>query len=160
MEQAKEFESLYEFEEIDNICYISVGIVANAHEITAKSEFVKKDLIHDKPIPLSRKYLEGKNLECYGIKKYRYIEWGTERSPGKLRRATFPELYSGKKIIIGTMADGTIETENSVVNHSVVVFRLWKDLEGVNNNSIKIKDRKPSGDEFHKNIPTNTSWQY
>ena len=46
------------------------------------------------------------------------------------------------KIIIGTMADGTIETENAVVNHSVVVFRLWKDLEGVNNNSIKIKDRK------------------
>ena len=135
-----EFDSAYEFETLDNICYLSVGIVANAHELIEKSAFKKSDIIFEEPLPQSKKYLEGKDLEPYRIKKYRYIEWGTERSPKKLRRPTFPELYIGKKILIGTMVAGTIE-EDAIVNHSIVVMRLWKDLKGINNQSIKIKER-------------------
>jgi hypothetical protein len=136
------FKSTFEMENIDNICYLSVGIVANAHEIFAKAEFKKHDLISDCPREPCKKYLEGKDLEPYKIRCYRYIEWGTDRSPAKLRRPTFPELYLGKKIVMGTMAAGTLEFDDAIVNHSIVVLRLWKDLKGVNNYSIKLKDRK------------------
>ncbi len=135
------FDSKFEMDALDNICYLSVGIVANAHEVFAKSEFRKSDLIFESPNEHCKKYLEGKDLEAYKIRTYRYIEWGTARSPAKLRRPTFPELFIGKKILMGTMAAGTLELEEAIVNHSIVVIRLWIDLKNVYNHSIRLKHR-------------------
>ena len=78
------------------------------------------------------------------INRIRYIEYGTERSPAKLTRPTFNELYEPKKLMFNVLGEltGTIDTEKLVHNHSLIACVLWKDLYGVENKSIASSIKK------------------
>ena len=78
------------------------------------------------------------------INRIRYIEYGTERSPAKLTRPTFNELYEPKKLMFNVLGEltGTIDTEKLVHNHSLIACVLWKHLYGVENKSIASSIKK------------------
>lgn len=60
---------------LGDFCYLSVGMVLNADEKTAKGEFSKDDLISNEYDEVhSRKYIEAKDIERYNVKKIRYLE--------------------------------------------------------------------------------------
>ena len=125
---------------LGDFCYISKGMVVNAHENVEKGAFVKEDLIspHYDDIH-SRKYLEAKDIDKYQIRRERYLEWNTERCPDKLSRPTFRELYDCPKLImncLGTINVTIDEDEHYLHNHSIYCAVLWKDLKEVSNKSI------------------------
>ena len=126
---------------LDEICYVSVGMVIHADEKTAKGSFLTKELIskvkdklHPKP------FVEGKNLEKWVFPKHNYLEWGTKRAPGMFRRQTFPELYEHReKIMLPMVGDirAAIDTQQFLCNHGIFVCVPWHQLSGVTNRSIK-----------------------
>lgn len=130
------------------ICYVSYGLRPSSDERYYKGEFKKEHLISDfqdqtHPLP----YIEGKWITRYKVELIKYLEWGTERSPRKLVRPTFPELYLPPKIMLGGMTGAVYDESNLVCNHSITVSVLWKDLKDVFNKSISSsiqKDFKPS----------------
>lgn len=81
---------------------------------------------------------------CTRINRIRYIEYGTERSPAKLTRPTFNELYEPKKLMFNVLGEltGTIDKEKLVHNNSLIACVLWKDLHGVENKSIASSIKK------------------
>lgn len=120
-------------------CYISVGMVLNAHEKKAKGEFVKDDLISDKLSEIHiKEYTEGKYIDKYRINTIKYLEWDTERVPNKIRRPTFNELYTNEKILINKL--GKIKAiygePELYCDQTLRICILWKDLNGIKNRSI------------------------
>ena len=65
--------------------------------------------------------------KCTRINRIRYIEYGTERSPAKLTRLTFNELYEPKKLMFNVLGEltGTIDTEKLVHNHSLIACPVF-----------------------------------
>lgn len=112
-------------------CYISVGMVLNSDERTAKGAFTKDDLISLKRDSVhSREYIEAKDIGRYGVNRVRYLEYGTRRCPGQLRRPTFKELYEHRKlqingfgIIQATIDDGKCYLHN----HTIYAAVKWDD---------------------------------
>ncbi len=131
---------------LGDFCYISVGMVLNADEKIAQGEFTKDDLIRDLPDEIhTKKYIEGKDLERYLIKRVRYLEYGTERCPAKIRRQTFPELYVNKKLVINGLGNFKVALDCNgefYSNHKGQLCLLWKDLRGIENNSISSSIKK------------------
>lgn len=128
------------FNVLGDYCYISYGLRPNSDEKIAKGLFVKKDLISDKEdnIP-RRKYIEAKDTDKYLIKKIRYLEYGTQRSPKMLARPTFPELYDHAKLMFNVLGElkGLLDSNFKLIhNHSLIACVLWKDLARVENKSI------------------------
>jgi len=125
---------------LGDFCYISKGMVVNAHENIEKGAFKKEDLISlDMDEIHSREYIEAKDMEPYYVNRVRYLEWNTERCPDKLSRPTFRELYDRPKILtnsIGKMQCTLDEDNHYLHNHSINSLVLWKDLHNVNNRSI------------------------
>jgi len=141
---------------LGDFCYISYGLRPNSDEKSAKGEFKKTDLISDlddgKP---RRKYVEAKDISKYVIHRIRFLEYGTERSPGKLTRPTFNELYEHDKIMFNVLGDltGTLDVQRLVHNHSLIACVKWHDLHGVDNKSISASIKKfsvMSRDEMEK----------
>ena len=132
---------------LDRICYISVGMVANAHETRAPGEFRMADLIstirdgtHPKP------FVEGKHLARWLPATHRWIEWGTARAPAQFRRPTFPEMYEVEEKLIAQRTPGPdpmicIDTKRLRFPESCVGFIRWHELIAVRNRSIKLKTR-------------------
>ena len=133
---------------LGDFCYVSVGMVLNADENIAKGEFVKDDLISEiKDDIHCKEYVEGKDLERYQIKRVRYLEYGTERCPAKIRRKTFPELYTNRKLVINGLGNFKVilDSKGSLCsNHKGQLCLLWKDLCGVENTSIETSIKKYS----------------
>ena len=125
---------------LGDFCYLSVGMVLNADEKIAKGEFVKDDLISEiKDEIHCKEYIEGKDLERYLIKRVRYLEYGTDRCPAKIRRQTFPELYTNRKLVVNGLGDFKVVLDRQGTicsNHKGQLCLLWKDLHGVKNKSI------------------------
>lgn len=125
---------------LGDICYLSVGLVPNADEKTAKGEFKKDDLISDIEDGIHcRRYIEAKDIEKYLFVRHKYFEWGTDRCPGKLRRKTFSELYDRSKLIInrlGKMQAQMDQNEHYLHNDSLIAALPWAELHGVSNKSI------------------------
>lgn len=125
---------------LGDFCYVSVGMVLNADEKIAKGEFVKDDLISEiKDEIHCKEYIEGKDLERYLIKRVRYLEYGTDRCPAKIRRQTFPELYTNRKLVVNGLGDFKVVLDRQGTicsNHKGQLCLLWKDLHGVKNKSI------------------------
>jgi len=122
---------------LGDICYLSVGMVINADEKTAKGEFAKDDLISKTKTSIhTKRYIEGKDIDRYEVKRTRYLEWNTARVPNKLRRPTFPELYNRTKIMRGRVTEGIYDESGLVCNDSILLFVRFCDLEGVENKSI------------------------
>jgi len=133
---------------LGDFCYVSVGMVLNADENIAKGEFVKDDLISEVKDDIHcKEYVEGKDLERYQIKRVRFLEYGTERCPAKIRRKTFPELYSNRKLVINGLGNFKVflDSKGSLCsNHKGQLCLLWKDLYGVENTSIESSIKKYS----------------
>lgn len=131
---------------LGDFCYISVGMVLNADEKVAKGEFVKADLISESQDEIHCKnYIEGKDLERFCIKRIRYLEYGTKRSPGELRRPTFDELYTSPKLLINALGEMKASVDlgtNYYCEQQVRMALLWKDLENVSNKSITSSIKK------------------
>lgn len=134
------------FPVLGDFCYLSVGMVLNADEKTAKGEFSKDDLISETPDRIHcRKYIEAKDIERYRVKRERWLEYGTKRCPGKLRRPTFPELYEKKRILINGF--GVIQatwdgTKNYLHNSTIYAAVKWNDFSGLENKSITASVKK------------------
>ena len=144
------------------ICYVSYGLRPSSDERYWKGEFTKDDLISDFKDTLHPKaYVEGKWIKRYEIEKIKYLEWETERSPKKLVRPTFKELYEPEKILLGGMTGAVIDDSGLLCNHSITVSVLWNNLAHVSNRSItgslqkdfKIKETT----EFRKKLEENSS---
>jgi len=134
-------------------------MVINADEKIAQGEFTKNDLISDMETKVhSRRYLEGKDIDSYLIKRYRFLEWGTSRVPKQLSRPTFPELYTHPKIMRGRVTGGIYDDTGLVCNDSIVLFVRFTDLSGVNNKSIQSSIKK--NNSFSRMQLENKSMRY
>ncbi|MFM7363080.1 MAG: Eco57I restriction-modification methylase domain-containing protein [Cuspidothrix sp.] len=138
---------------LDDIVYISKGMVLNCHETKYPHEFVKDDLIsdiQDETHPV--KYIEGKDIDNYQVNRIRYLEFGPGlRSPKKVSRPTFPELYIYEHIAIGKTGGVTIVDGGIYSNDSVRVLLNWYLLDGVNSRSVpmdKIEQNKELSKQF------------
>jgi hypothetical protein len=133
---------------LGDFCYISKGMVLNADENTAKGEFTKDDLISETYDDIHcRKYIEAKDIEQYQVKKIRYLEYNTERCPGKLSRPTFRELYESNKLVMNCLGDISVmldEKQQFLHNHSLYCAVLWKELKGIKNKSISASVKRYS----------------
>ena len=128
------------FNVLGDYSYISVGMVLNADEKTAKGEFSKDDLISETYDKIHcRKYIEAKDIERYRVKNEKYLEYNTKRSPDKLRRPTFRELYERPKLMFNRLGNLMVILDDEVKYlHSDSMYSavLWKDLDGIENKSI------------------------
>lgn len=148
------------------ICYVSYGLRPSSDERFWKGEFKKEDLISDKKDKIHPKaYVEGKWIEKYKIEQIKYLEWNTDRSPSKLVRPTFNELYEPDKILKGRMTSAIYDNTGLLCNDSCIVSVFWKDLSNVwnlsVNNSVR-KDFSVKGDKsflkkFRKSLEENSS---
>lgn len=133
---------------LGDFCYISVGMVLNADEKKAKGQFKKEDLISIVQDNIHcKKYIEGKDIDRYNIKRYRYLEWGTKRCPDELRRATFEELYTNKKLLINALGQmkASIDLNGEFYcEQKIRMALLWEDLKDVSNKSIDSSIKKYS----------------
>ncbi len=140
---------------LNEICYITKGMVVHSNEKLAQGQFRLKDLISDKKDKLHTKpFVEGKNIGRWIAEKHNWIEWGTERAPTLFSRPTFSEFYEvSEKIISVDMAAGmkmlklAYDDAQLYHNHSAWSFVPWCSLAGVRNKSLKksarYKDEKP-----------------
>ncbi len=127
---------------LNNICYLSVGIVGNSDEKLYKGEFEVGDLLSDiKDDIHSKLYYEGKDVGKWRLLRERYIEYGTERSPKKWRRKGFTELFEGSAKLVtmrspGNMPRTMLDNDSGYFNESAIGFKRWSDLRGVQNGSV------------------------
>lgn len=136
-----------DFHVLGDYCYISYGLRPNSDEKTAKGEFKKEELISNSEDGIPRKkYIEAKDIERYKINKIRFLEYGTRRSPAKLVRPTFNELYLHPKIMFNVLGNitGMYDNDQLIHNNSLIACVLWKDLNGIENNSIASSIKKYS----------------
>jgi adenine-specific DNA-methyltransferase len=135
-------------DKLGDICYISYGLRPNSDEKTAKGEFAKDDLISDTKDKIHcKEYVEGKNIGAYRIGKIRYLEFYTNRVPSKLVRPTFENLFTGEKILRGRVTKGTFDNTGIVCNDSIIVFKRFCDLNGIEERSISVSISKNNFEE-------------
>ena len=131
---------------LGDYCYISVGMVLNADEKTAKGEFSKEDLISKTKDKIHcREYIEAKDIGKYKINRIRYLEYNTDRVPDKCRRPTFRELYNCSKLVMNCLGsvNATLDSDNHFLhNHSIYCGILWNDFAGIENKSISSSIKK------------------
>ena len=134
---------------LDEICYITKGMVVHAHERKARGEFELRDLVSDvRDEHHPKPFVEGKHLARWLPTTNKWLEWGTKRAPDLFSRPTFPELYKvEEKLISVDMAAGVeklrVAYDNRKLyhNHSAWSFIPWHSLSGVSNRSIKKQTR-------------------
>ena len=142
-----------------SICYISVGMVVNAHEKETQGAFQLSDLVSETkdevhPVP----FIEGKQLGRWLPDTFRWIEWNTERAPSQFRRPTFPQLYEVREKILAMRISGkkqqacAYDNEKLRCNHTVVVFVPWHELLGVQNASLR-KSARYGNEKLNIELP-------
>lgn len=133
---------------LGDLCYISVGMVLNSDEKSDRGAFKKDDLISsERDDTHSRKYIEAKDIEPYRVKRYRWLEWNTDRCPSRLRRPTFGELYDCEKLMVNRLGKIQVYLDNKekfLHSDSMFAVVLWRLLKGVENKSISSSVKKYS----------------
>ena len=135
-------DSFTDFYPLNQICYISVGIVGNSDEKQFKGEFEIADLLSESKNDIhSKLYYEGKDISKWYLTRKRFIEYGTERSPSKWRRKGFAELFEGSPKLVTMRSPGAnprtfLDIENGYYNESAIGFKRWCDMRGIANNSL------------------------
>ncbi|MFX1536036.1 MAG: Eco57I restriction-modification methylase domain-containing protein [Promethearchaeota archaeon] len=129
---------------LGDICYISVGMIPNSDEKRYKGEFKKNDLISSKKSEIHCKtYIENKYIEKFGIMQHKFLEYYTDRVPAKVRRPTFPELYTNEKIFVGKMGGRAVFDDQGIFsNDSLMVVVPYHKLLGVEAKVLKRKKNK------------------
>ena len=134
---------------LGDICYVSKGMVAHAHERYAPGQFVLEDVVSETQDELHPKpFVEGKHLGRWLPATNRWLEWATDRAPRLFSRPTFPELYTVKEKLLAQRTPGPDpkvchDAASLVYDASSVGFVLWQSLEGVRNRSICKQARYP-----------------
>ncbi|MCL1893993.1 MAG: N-6 DNA methylase [Holophagaceae bacterium] len=132
---------------LQEIFYISKGMVLNAHEKRNKGAFRMEDLIVDCPDKNHPAPFAGsKDIDSFGIKNIRYVEYGEKtRVPIQISRPTFPELYDRPKLMIAQFGGACVFDHGEWThegflkcNDSIYILMPWHQLKGVKTNSIKI----------------------
>jgi len=128
--------------ELQNICYVSYGLRANADDREWQGEFTtedclspKKDAKHPKP------FVQGKDLVKWSAWRVWFLEWGTDRAPAKFSRPTFTELHNAAEKLIAVRTPGMepkviYDNQKYHFDASSVGFVPWHLLSGVINRSI------------------------
>ncbi len=145
---------------LEEICYISVGMVVHSDEKRAEGEFGLKDLVSDEKGEFHLKpFVEGKYLDRWIPATQKWLEWGTDRAPALFRRRTFPELYEVDEKLISISISASAEKLRVVYdnaklyhNHSAWSFVPWHALAGVRNRSIQ-KQTRYHGEKQNPNLP-------
>ncbi|MFX1253420.1 MAG: Eco57I restriction-modification methylase domain-containing protein [Promethearchaeota archaeon] len=129
---------------LGDICYVSIGMIPNSDEKRYKGEFKKNDLISSKKSDIYCKtYIENKYIEKFGIMKHKYLEYNTDRVPAKVRRPTFPELYTNEKIFVGKMGGRAVFDDQGIFsNDSLIIVVPYHKLLGVEARVLKRKKNK------------------
>ena len=146
---------------LDEICYITKGMVVHAHEKKARGKFELKDLVSDmKDEHHPKPFVEGKHLARWLPAMNKWLEWGTERAPDLFSRPTFPELYKVKeKLISVDMAAGVeklrvvYDNQKLYHNHSAWSFIPWHSLSNTRNRSIKKQTRYHDETPYRPDLP-------
>ena len=123
-------------------------MVLNTDEKTAKGKFKKEDLISNIQDEIHcKKYIEGKDISKCSVNRVRFLEYGTKRSPEKLSRPTFEELYISSKLLINALGELKVAIDINAQYYCEQTIRiaiLWKDLKGVENKSISASIKRYS----------------
>ncbi len=128
---------------LEEICYISVGMVVHADEKVAQGAFELSDLVSDREDAAHPKpFIEGKHLARWLPATHRWLEWGTSRAPSLFRRPTFPALYEvEEKLLVlrigGKEIRACYDNAQLLCNHTSVVCVPWRSLADVRNNSLR-----------------------
>lgn len=127
---------------LEEICYISIGMVVHADEKKHHGEFTTEELIRDtKDASHPKPYCEGKHLGLWLPREIKWLEWGTKRAPHHFRRLSFPELLEREKILVqrspGSDPKCCFDEIGIHFTDSSVGFLPWQSLNGVHNNSLK-----------------------
>jgi hypothetical protein len=89
---------------LDEICYISKGLVIHADEEMYQGEFTTEDVLSSKKDKLHpKRFALGKDISKWHLRNVRFLEWGTERAPSKFSRPTFPELQDAQEKLVAVM---------------------------------------------------------
>lgn len=157
---------------LEDLCYISVGMVAHANEKLCLGAFKLEDLVADKMDKKhSKAFAEGKHLARWLPATHRWIEWDTDRAPSMFRRPTFPELYAvPEKLISVDISAGagslrvSYDDKGLLHNHSAWSFVPWHYLRNVTNRSItkqaKYRREKPNATDRKREELENLSQDY
>ncbi|MFX0172953.1 MAG: Eco57I restriction-modification methylase domain-containing protein, partial [Candidatus Hodarchaeota archaeon] len=127
--------------QLNDICYISKGMVLNSDEKKYQGLFQKDDIVFetrldDNMVP----YTENKYVSKYLIERTLWLEYGTDRVPGKISRKTFPELYLNNKIFIGKMgARAVLDEKNHFSNDSLMIVIPY---HSISNAKARVLNRK------------------
>jgi adenine-specific DNA-methyltransferase len=123
---------------LSEICFVSYGLRLNSDKDDKDFKFKKDDLISEAKSTINnRLYTEGKYLDRFIVKKKLYVEWGTNRCPDRLVRATFPELYNPEKLLLARQKRiAAYSDEKLICDNTIIMAILAKDLQNINNNSI------------------------
>lgn len=156
---------------LQDIAYVSVGMVLNSKEKKAEvAKFKKNDLWkyqQSSTVEHPVRYIDNKDLDFFkisdGFKKY--IEYGNDsRVPTHVRRATFPELHCGPRVIISRSKNerkAVYVDSDIIVSDNNRIIKRWCDLKGVENNSIDdkiIEYGKNIGIKFPKIPPSGVNY--
>ncbi len=140
---------------LEEICYITKGMVVHSDDKIAQGEFGKKDVVSNEKDEFHPKpFVEGKYLDRWIPATQKWLEWGTKRAPALFSRKTFPELYDVDEKLISISISASAEKLRVVYdnaklyhNHSAWSFVPWHALAGVRNRSIqkqtRYRDEKP-----------------
>ena len=153
---------------LENLFYISVGMVLNANEKTNKGAFTIDDLIVDSPDTVHPAPFSGsKDVDYFGIRNIRYVEYGNStRVPAQVRRPTFPELYEHPKLMVAEFGgfaydDGTWDPAGFLkCNHSVFLLMQWCHLVSIENKAIskQLGSREPIRKRLEAESATIDPW--
>ena len=159
-------DSFTDFYTLNQICYISVGIVGNSDEKHFKGEFEVADLLSEYKNDIhSKLYYEGKDINKWYLSRKRFIEYGTERSPSKWRRKGFTELFEGSPKLVTMRSPGMnprtfLDIENGYYNESAIGFKRWCDLRGIANHSLSKSYSNEAERKQCEFISDNYSYQF
>ena len=128
---------------VERLCYVSKGMVLHSEDPDGRAHFAKDDLISDVPDARHpKRFMEGKHMAKWVVRRLRYLEYGTKRAPALCSRPTFPEIYEvPEKLIAMDISGGEARVAHDdrqlFHNHSAWSFAPWHSLAGVRNRSIQ-----------------------
>jgi hypothetical protein len=142
---------------LEEICYVTKGMVVHADEKVARGQFKLRDLISDKKDNFHPKpFVEGKNIQRWLPSKHNWIEWGTERAPSLFSRRTFVQLYEQKEklllVKVGAIR-AALDERSLYCNEGIYVCILWRGLCDIRNNSLKKAARYPDETPPRPDLP-------
>jgi hypothetical protein len=122
---------------LGNICYVSYGARFNSDK-DDPLKFKKSDLLSTtKDNVHTHEYIEGKYIEKFRIIKKLYVEWDTDRSPSRLVRPTFRELYEPEKLLMARQKRVIAYSKNKeICDNTIVVGVPYIFLKNVDNSHI------------------------